>query len=113
MIRCFKLTRELQTANERLGVLNSEHFGTSKSLKGSGKNYLDGELMDIEHLCCMDHFWAKAKKALNQGCKKAQFFVTEVGKPSAARTCSLATNGTQEPASDDYRVKTALINHYI
>ena len=38
MIRCFKLTRELQTANERLGVLNSEHFGTSKSLKGSGKN---------------------------------------------------------------------------
>ena len=75
--------------------------------------YLDGELMDIEHLCCMDHFWAKAKKALNQGCKKAQFFVTEVGKPSAARTCSLATNGTQEPASDDYRVKTALINHYI
>ena len=36
--------------------------------------------MDIEHLCCMDHFWAKAKKALNQGCKKAQFFVTEVGK---------------------------------
>ena len=42
--------------------------------------YLDGELMDIEHLCCMDHFWAKAKKALNQGCKKAQFFVTEVGK---------------------------------
>lgn len=54
-----------------------------KSLQSDGYNvytYLDGELMDIEHLCCMDHFWAKAKKALNQGCKKAQFFVTEVGK---------------------------------
>ena len=36
--KVLKLTRELQTANERLGVLNSEHFGTSKSLKGSGKN---------------------------------------------------------------------------
>lgn len=34
----------------------------------------------VPGLCCMDHFWAKAKKALNQGCKKAQFFVTEVGK---------------------------------
>lgn len=54
-----------------------------KSLQSDGYNvytYLDGELTDIEHLCCMDHFWAKAKKALNQGCKKAQFFVTEVGK---------------------------------
>ena len=37
-----------------------------KSLQSNGYNvynYLDGELMDIEHLCCMDHFWAKAKKA--------------------------------------------------
>ena len=54
-----------------------------KSQQSDGYNvytYLDGELMDIEHLCCMDHFWAKAKKALNQGCMEAQFFVTEVGK---------------------------------
>ena len=48
--KVLRLTRELQTArssllacseglkNERLGVLNSEHFGTSKSLKGTGKN---------------------------------------------------------------------------
>lgn len=36
------------------------------SLQSDGYNvytYLDGELMDIEHLCCMDHFWAKAKLA--------------------------------------------------
>lgn len=36
------------------------------SLQSDGYNvytYLDGELMDIEHLCCMDHFWAKAKQA--------------------------------------------------
>lgn len=46
-----------------------------KSLQSDGYNvytYLDGELMDIEHLCCMDHFWAKAKKALNQNCAAEQ-----------------------------------------
>ena len=46
-----------------------------KSLQSNGYNvyiYLDGELMDIEHLCCMDHFWAKAKKALNQNCAAEQ-----------------------------------------
>lgn len=36
------------------------------SLQSDGYNvytYLDGELMNIEYLCCMDYFWAKAKQA--------------------------------------------------
>nr|WP_187289269.1 hypothetical protein [Bacteroides helcogenes] len=36
---------------------------------------LDEELIDIEHLCSLVHARAKFKKALDQGCEKARYFL--------------------------------------
>lgn len=54
-----------------------------KSLQSDGYNvymYLDNELQDIEHLCCMAHVRAKFKYAQAQGCDvRAQFFIDKIG----------------------------------
>lgn len=52
------------------------------SLQSDGYNvymYLDDELVDTEHLCCMAHVRAKFKYALNQGCERAGFFIEMIG----------------------------------
>ena len=44
-----------------------------RSLQSDGYNvymYLDGELMDVEHLCCLAHARAKFKYAYDQECKR-------------------------------------------
>lgn len=62
-----------------------EFLGDAKiqSLQSDGYNvymYLDNELQDIEHLCCMAHVRAKFKYALEQGMdKRAQFFIDKIG----------------------------------
>ena len=43
--------------------------------------YLDNELIDIEHLCCLAHARAKFKYAYEQGCKSAYFFLYMIGRP--------------------------------
>ena len=53
-----------------------------KSLQSDGYNvytYLDNELIDIEHLCCLAHARAKFKYAYEQGCESA-FFLYMIGK---------------------------------
>jgi exonuclease VII small subunit len=42
--------------------------------------YLDNELIDIEHLCCLAHARAKFKYAYEQGCKSAYFFLYMIGR---------------------------------
>lgn len=62
-----------------------EFLGDAKiqSLQSDGYNvymYLDNELQDIKHLCCMAHVRAKFKYALEQGMeKRAQFFMDKIG----------------------------------
>ena len=62
-----------------------EFLGDAKiqSLQSDGYNvymYLDNELNDVEHLCCMAHVRAKFKYALDQGMdKRAQFFIDKIG----------------------------------
>ena len=54
-----------------------------KSLQSDGYNvytYLDNELIDIEHLCCLAHARAKFKYAYEQGCKSAYFFLYMIGR---------------------------------
>ena len=36
--------------------------------------YLDNELIDVEHLCCLAHARAKFKYAYDQGCLQARLF---------------------------------------
>ena len=54
-----------------------------KSLQSDGYNvymYLDDELMEVEHLCCLAHARNKFKDAYNQGCEKARFFLEQIAK---------------------------------
>lgn len=61
-----------------------EFLGDAKinSLQSDGYNvymYLDNELHDIEHLCCMAHVRAKFKYALDQGLDtRAKFFLEKI-----------------------------------
>ena len=53
-----------------------------KSLQSDGYNvymYLDDELVDAEHLCCLAHARAKFKYAYEQGCEQARFFLEKMG----------------------------------
>lgn len=53
------------------------------SLQSDGYNvymYLDDELMDVEHLCCMAHSRAKFKNASDMGCVKALAFLEDIGE---------------------------------
>jgi hypothetical protein len=63
----------------------TDFIGDSKirSLQSDGYNvymYLDDELVDIEHICCMAHSRAKFKYAKDQGCDKADLFLSDIGK---------------------------------
>ena len=54
-----------------------------KSLQSDGYNvymYLDNELMDIEHLCCLAHARAKFKYAYDQGSLQARIFLEQIAK---------------------------------
>lgn len=54
-----------------------------KSLQSDGYNvymYLDDELVDTEHLCCLAHARAKFKYAYEQGCEQARFFLEKIGR---------------------------------
>ena len=54
-----------------------------KSLQSDGHNvymYLDNELMDIEHLCCLAHARAKFKYAYDQGSLQARIFLELIAK---------------------------------
>lgn len=53
-----------------------------RSLQSDGYKvymYLDEELIDIDYLCCLAHARAKFKKALEQGCEKARYFLLKIG----------------------------------
>ena len=53
-----------------------------KSIQSDGYNaymYLDDELVDIEHLCCLAHARAKFWYAYVQGCELAKFFLDKIG----------------------------------
>lgn len=53
-----------------------------KSLQSDGYNvymYLDDELLEIEHLCCLAHLRNDFKDAYNQGCEQALFFLEKIG----------------------------------
>jgi hypothetical protein len=54
-----------------------------KSLQSDGYIayvYLDDEMVDIEHLCCLAHADNKFKDALKCGCTLAAFFIRLIGK---------------------------------
>ena len=54
-----------------------------KSLQSDGYNvymYLDNELMDIDHLCCLAHARAKFKYAYDQGSLQARIFLELIAK---------------------------------
>ena len=54
-----------------------------KSLQSDGYNvymYLDNELIDIEHLCCLAHARAKFKYAYDQGSLQARIFLELIAK---------------------------------
>ena len=54
-----------------------------KSLQSDGYNvymYLDNELMDIDHLCCLAHARAKFKYAFDQGSPQARIFLEQIAK---------------------------------
>ena len=42
--------------------------------------YLDNELMDIDHLCCLAHARAKFKYAFDQGSPQARIFLEQIAK---------------------------------
>lgn len=42
--------------------------------------YLDNELMDIDHLCCLAHARAKFKYAFDQGSPQARIFLELIAK---------------------------------
>lgn len=53
-----------------------------KSLQSDGGNvymYLDDELVNAEHFCCLAHARAKFKYAYEQGCEQARFFLEKMG----------------------------------
>ena len=60
-----------------------EFLGDSKikSLQSDGYSvymYLDDELVEVEHLCCLAHVRNKFKDAYNQGCEQARFFLEKI-----------------------------------
>jgi hypothetical protein len=53
-----------------------------KSLQSDGYNvymYLDNELLDIEHLCCLAHTRNNFKDAFECGCSEASYFLNRIG----------------------------------
>ena len=67
----------------RRRMVLKEFLGDSKikSLQSDGYSvymYLDDELVEIEHLCCLAHVRNKFKDAYNQGCEQARFFLEKI-----------------------------------
>ena len=68
--------------------------------------YLDDELMEVEHLCCLAHARNKFKDAYNQGCEKARFFLEQIAKlykrEDDYRRYNLTASKTKEKRNDTY-----------
>lgn len=80
-----------------------------KSLQSDGYTvymYLDDELMEVEHLCCLAHARNKFKDAYNQGCEKARFFLELIAKlykrEDDYRRSNLTASQTKEKRNDAY-----------
>ncbi len=80
-----------------------------KSLQSDGYNvymYLDDELLEVEHLCCLAHARNKFKDAYNQGCEKARFFLEQISKlykrEDDYRRNNLTPTETKDKRNDTY-----------
>ena len=66
--------------------------------------YLDDELVDTEHLCCLAHARAKFKYAYEQGCEQARFFLEKIGRlykfEDDYRKCNLTPEEIQTRRND-------------
>ena len=65
---------KVKYTNGRVRTVLKEFLGDSKikSLQSDGYSvymYLDDELVEVEHLCCLAHVRNKFKDAYNQGCE--------------------------------------------
>jgi hypothetical protein len=80
-----KVLREFLDKTE-IDALQSDGFRSSLSrlLPKGRKNvymYLDKELVDVDHLCCLAHARAKFKYALEQGKdEEAEYFIRNIGR---------------------------------
>ena len=94
-----------------IDALQSDGFRSSYAglLPSGRKNvymYLDKELVNVDHLCCLAHARAKFKYAQEQGKDAdAEYFITNIGRLydmeeqyRSLELCSLATERTQELA---------------
>ena len=86
-----------------------------KSIQSDGYNaymYLDDELLDIEHLCCLAHARAKFWYAYEQGCDLARFFLEKIGalygREEEYRKGNLTAEKIRENRNDSYT--TNIIN---
>ena len=78
-----------------------EFLGDSKikSLQSDGYSvymYLDDELVEVEHLCCLAHVRNKFKDAYNQGCEQARFFLEKIAALYRREELYLENNCTAE-----------------
>ena len=83
-----------------------------KSLQSDGYSvymYLDDELVEIEHLCCLAHVRNKLKDAYNQGCEKARFFLELIAclyrREEKYRRDNLSPAQIKEMRNDSYTEK--------
>lgn len=80
-----KVLREFLDKTE-IDALQSDGFRSSSArlLPKGRKNvymYLDKELVDVDHLCCLAHARAKFKYALEQGKdEEAEYFIRNIGR---------------------------------
>ena len=80
-----KVLREFLDKTE-IDALQSDGFRSSSArlLPAGRKNvymYLDKELIDVDHLCCLAHARAKFKYALEQGKdEEAEYFIRNIGR---------------------------------
>lgn len=86
-----------------------------KSIQSDGYNaymYLDDELVDIEHLCCLAHARAKFWYAYEQGSDLARFFLEKIGalygREEEYRKGNLTAEKIRENRNDSYT--TNIIN---
>lgn len=82
--------------------------------------YLDDELMEVEHLCCLAHARNKFKDTYNQGCEKARFFLEQIAKlykrEDDYRRDKLTATQTKEKRNDAYTkvaLRSAVYNTFI
>ena len=80
-----------------------------KSLQSDGCNvymYLDEELMEVDHLCCLAHARNKFKDAYNQACEKARSFLEQIAKlykrEDDYRRNNLTSTDIKEKRNDTY-----------